>query len=89
MPLPKWRERVPGKQSLAKRMRADILNMDLVHPFGPVGASPSVTHDLKPDKPLGNPPRKDQWNDNPEVAAESTAPAARPRRERSRGDLVR
>ena len=44
---------------------ADIVNMDSVHPFGPPGASASFVHGLtKPDKPMGEPPRKDTASDN-------------------------
>ena len=68
MPLPKWKERVAGKQSLAQRLRANLLNFDLVKVFGPTGASARFTHGLpKPDKPLGEPPRRDTPNRNPEV----------------------
>ena len=90
MALPKIRERLPGKQSLAARLRANIMNHDLVRVFGPTGASARVTHPGSPERPLGQGPRTDQWNDNPLVSEESTAPAARPSKgDRARGHLVK
>ena len=66
MPLPEWRKALPGRQSLARRLVAGILNADLVKPFGPAGASARVTHGLaKPDAPLGNEPKTDDDERNP------------------------
>ncbi len=87
MPLPEWRKRLPSARSIAQRVRANLLQHDLIRPFGPSGASATVTHDSL--SLLGNPPRSDEWNTNPLVTSESTAPAARPAKTRSKSDLVR
>jgi hypothetical protein len=72
MPTPELKKAMPGKQSLAQRLRANLLNQDLILPFGPPGASATVTHGLaKPDAPLGHKPRTDEWNDNPLVEERS------------------
>ena len=86
MPLPEWKKAVPGRQSLARRLVASILNGDLVKPFGPVGASARVTHGLaKPSAPLGDEPKTDDWERNPlfhEGESAGTLAPAPPRRSR-------
>lgn len=86
MPLPEWKKKVPGKQSLAARLRATILNHDLVRPFGPPGTTSGASHT---ESATGGKPRTDQWNDNAMVEKESNVSATRPRRERGRSDLAR
>ncbi len=71
MPLPEWRKRIPGKQSIQKEAVAAIINMEFTNVFGPPGASAQFTHGLvTPDKPLGNPPRKDTTSGNRGISKE-------------------
>lgn len=66
MPSKAVRESVPKAQSLRKRLTANIMNADLVRPFGPSGTT-TGTYRLKPDAPCGDPPGHDEWGDNPRV----------------------
>ena len=65
--LPKLDEALPGKQSLKKRLRANIINEDFVNTFGPVGTTAGAYGLTKADKPTGEGARKDEWNDDPGV----------------------
>lgn len=89
MPLPEWKKKVPGQQSLAARLRASILNHDLVRVFGRPGADTSTHGLVAPNKPMGDAPRTDQWNANAMVEDKSNVSATRPKHDRQRGDIVR
>ena len=86
MPTPELRKAMPGRQSLARRLVQNLLNHDLIRPFGPAGASARVTHGLaKPSAPLGDEPKTDDWERNPlfhEGEAAGTLAPAPPRRSR-------
>lgn len=66
MPSKAVRDSVPGKQSVRKRLTANIMNNDLVRPFGRTGTT-AGTYRLKPDAPCGEPPRETEHLDNPWV----------------------
>lgn len=63
--FPEWTKRIPGQQSIEKTTIANIVNMDSVSVYGPVGASATFTHGLvKPGKPLGEARRTDSERGN-------------------------
>lgn len=85
MPLPEWAKRVPGRQSLLRRLATNLLSSDLVHPFGPTGTTTGAYGLAKPDAPLGEEPQTDGDGRNPLLHDGQPGPtprATRPRRRR-------
>ena len=87
MPLPEWKKRLPGKQSIKERAAANLLNHDLVRPFGPVGTTTAAIGLAK--LPMGDDPVKDQWGANALVEDKSNVSATRPKHDKARSDIVR